>query len=252
MTRGPVRLVQRLRVMPLHQRVLVGVAAALVVAIAAFSTTAAVVPAIKAQQQADKIYAQHHPVGITKQMMAKAEAKVKQQAAIADQRREDANAKAEVTPGAQYTPAPQAQVAGNRAMPPGQGDPASGVVSTTRLHADTFAAALAANRSQVTKTVPEPVTLVDDSCLDQWVLDHLHDYDGKSFYGVMTVCGKQVAMIAGAGGIDERILLAGATEPNGPADVKQLLLESTGTNASFASSATKDGRTVLLVASVAE
>lgn len=238
--------------MPLHRKILVAAAAASAVGAVALGTTAVVVPTIQAQQWADKIYAEHHPVGITKQMMAEAEAKVKQQAAIADQKREEANAKAEVTPGAQYTPAPQAQVAGNRAMPPGQGDPASGVVPTTRLHADTFAAALAANRSLVTKATPKPVTLVDDSCLDQWVLDHLHDYDGKSFYGVSTVCGKQVAMIAGGGGIDERILLAGAAEPNGPADVKQLLLESTGTSASFASSATKDGRTVLLVASVAE
>lgn len=238
--------------MPLHQKALIGAAAVLVVGVAALGTTMAVVPAIQSQQEAAKVYAQHHPVGITKEMMAKAEAKVKQQAAIADQKREEANAKAEVTPGAQYTPAPQAQVAGNRTMPPGQGDPTSGVVSTTKLHADTFAAALAANRSQVTREALKPVTLTDDACLDQWVLNHVHDYDGKSFYGVTTVCGKQVAAIAGAGGIDERILLAGATEPNGPADVKQLLLESTSTNASFASSATKDGRTVLLVASVSE
>ena len=237
--------------MSLHQKVLVG-AAAVAVSAAALGTAAAVVPAIQAQQQADKVYAEHHPVGITKQMMAAAEAKVKQQAAIADQKREEANAKAEVTPGAQYTPAPQPQVAGNRAMPPGQGDPTSGVVPTTRLFAGNFVKELAADRSRLTGAPFQEVKLVDDSCLDQWVLDHLQDYDGKSFYGTTTVCGKQVAVIAGAGGIDERVLLMGSTEPNGPADVKQLLLESTGTNASFASSATKDGRTVLLVASVAE
>lgn len=250
MTRGPVRLVQRFRKMPLHQKALLGAAAVLVVGVAALGTTAAVVPAIRSQQEAAKVYAEHHPVGITKQMMADAEAKVKQQAAIADQKRDAANAKAEVTPGAQYTPAPQPQVAGNRPMPPGRGDPASGVVSTTKLFADDFAAGLAAERNRVTGAPMNSVSLVPDACLQQWVLDHLHDYDGKSFYGVTTVCGKQVAAIAGAGGIDDRILLMGSTEQGGPVDVKQVLLESSGTSASFASAATKDGATVLLVAAV--
>lgn len=244
------RLAGRLRTMPSARKVLLGTGVVLALVAIALGTTVAIVIATQSQHAAEKVYAQHHPVGVTKEMMAKAEAKVKQQAAIADAKREQANVTAEQTPGGQYTPAPQPQVAANRPMPPGQGDPASGVVSTTKLHADNFVAELAANRSQVSGAPLQPVALAPDGCLEQWVLDHLHDYDGKSFYGVLTVCGKPVAAIAGAGGIDERILIMGSVQPSGPADVKKLLLGSTGTTAAFASSATKDGKTVLLVAAV--
>lgn len=209
--------------------------------------------AMSVQSEANRVYAQHHPVGETNEKRAAAEAKMKQAAAEAEKRREEANAATGQAPDAVYTPPPQPQVAANRAMPAGTADPASPARSTTGLFADAFAKDLLMARAMVSGSTAQPVaaTLVPDSCMESWVREHLHDYDGKSSFGVTTVCGRPVALIAGAGGIDEKILLFGAAQKGGPADVRQLLLESTGTAVSFASASTEDGRTVVMIAAIA-
>jgi hypothetical protein len=96
---------------------------------------------------------------------------------------------------------------------------------------------------------PAPVTLTPDPCMSDWVLAHLHDYDGTSAYGMQNVCGKSVVLIAGAGGIDEKLMLFAATQPSGPADVRDWLQTNNSSNASFASAASEDGKTVLLIGS---
>lgn len=228
-----------------------GVAAAVVTAAAAglyFGPGA-----LSAQSAAARAFAQHHPVGETKETRASAELRVKQEAAAAEKEREEANAKSAQTPQAVYTPPPQLQVAANRTMPAGAADPESPARSTTSLYAGSFAKELVMARAMVSKSAAQPIapTLVADSCMESWAREHLHDYDGRSAFGVSTVCGRQVALIAGAGGIDEKILLFGATQNDGPADVRQLLLASTGTVVSFASASSEDGRTVVMIAAVA-
>lgn len=211
------------------------------------------VGAMSAKSDADRAYAQHHPVGETKESRAAAELRVKEDAADAEKKREEANAKSAQTPGAIYTPPPQPQVAANRTMPAGAADPASPARSTTSLFADSFAKELLMARAMVSESAAQPVaaTLAPDPCMETWAREHVHDYDGKSAFGVSTVCGRQVALIAGAGGIDEKILLFGSAQKDGPTDVRQLLLASTGTNVSFASASTEDGRTVVMIAAVA-
>ena len=156
--------------------------------------------AMSVQSEANRVYAQHHPVGETNEKRAAAEAKMKQAAAEAEKRREEANAATGQAPDAVYTPPPQPQVAANRAMPAGTADPASPARSTTGLFADAFAKDLLMARAMVSGSTAQPVaaTLVPDSCMESWVREHLHDYDGKSSFGVTTVCGRPVALIAGA------------------------------------------------------
>lgn len=211
------------------------------------------VGALGAQSAADRVYAQHHPVGETKEKRAAAELKMRQEAAADEKKREEANAKSGQDPEAAYTPPPQPQVAANRTMPAGAADPASPARSTTALFADSFTKDLLMARAMVSGSAAQPVaaTLVPDTCMESWVREHTHDYDGKSAFGVTTLCGRPVALIAGAGGIDEKILLFGSAQKDGPADVRQLLLASTGTEVSFASASTEDGRTVVMVAAVA-
>lgn len=211
------------------------------------------VGALSAQSAADRVYAQHHPVDETEEKRAAAELKAKREAAAAEEKRMKANADAAQSPEAAYTPPPQPQVAANRAMPVGAADPTSPARSTTALFADSFAKDLPMARAMVSESTAQPVapTLAPDSCMESWVREHLHDYDGRSAFGVSTVCGRQVALIAGAGGIDEKILLFGAAQTEGPADVRQLLLASTGTIVSFASASSEDGRTVVMIAAVA-
>ncbi len=211
------------------------------------------VGALSAQSAADRVYAQHHPVGETEETRAAAELKVKQEAVAAEKKREEANAKAAATPEAVYTPPPQPQVASNRALPVGAADPASPARSTTRLYADSFARELLMARAMVSGSTAQPVaaTLAPDACMESWAHDHVHDYDGRTAFGVVPVCGRQVALVAGAGGIDEKILLFGSAQKDGPTDVRQLLLASTGTAVSFASASTEDGRTVVMIAAVA-
>jgi hypothetical protein len=211
------------------------------------------VGAMTAKSEADRVYAQHHPVGETEESRAAAELKVKEEAAAAEKKREEANSKSAQTPDAVYTPPPQPQVAANRTMPVGAADPDSPARSTTALFAASFAQELLMARAMVTGSTAQPVavTLATDSCMETWVREHVHDYDGRSAFGVSTVCGRQVALIAGAGGIDEKILLFGSAQKDGPADVRQLLLSSTGTEVSFASASTEDGRTMAMIAAVA-
>ncbi|MBO1741037.1 hypothetical protein [Leifsonia sp. TF02-11] len=211
------------------------------------------VGALSAQSEADRVYAQHHPVGETQETRAAAELKMKQEAAAEEEKREEANARSGQDPEAAYTPPPQPQVAANRAMPPGAADPASPARSTTALFADSFAKDLLMARAMVSGSAAQPVaaTLVPNSCMESWVREHVHDFDGKSTFGVTTLCGRQVALIAGAGGIDEKILLFGSAQKDGPQDVRQLLLASTGTDVSFASASTEDGRTAVMIAAVA-
>ncbi|WP_147295961.1 hypothetical protein [Streptomyces sp. L7] len=211
------------------------------------------VGALSAQSAAERVYAQHHPVGETEETRAAAELKVKQEAAAAEKKREEANAKSAQTPEAVYTPPPQPQVASNRTLPVGAADPTSPARSTTGLYADSFAKELLMARAMVSGSAAQPIApaLAPDACMESWVREHVHDYDGRSTFGVSPVCGRQVALIAGAGGIDEKILLFGSAQKDGPADVRQLLLASTGTEVSFASASTEDGRTVVMIAAVA-
>ncbi len=92
------------------------------------------------------------------------------------------------------------------------------------------------------------VTAVHDECLQEWAQKSLPVLAEGGTYAVLTVCDRDVAVLAGPTGADSKVLVYGSLEDSAPEGMRETLAESTASEMALVALRTADGKAQVLMA----
>ncbi|WIB65653.1 hypothetical protein [Curtobacterium sp. MCBD17_040] len=112
----------------------------------------------------------------------------------------------------------QSQVASVGPVPSGGGT----VTSPTTMDSAAVGEQLAADATG-TRNLTGILPVKQDSCVEQYVKDHVHDYDHTGAFTVTTVCGHPAVLLGGAAGIEYNTLRGHVNDTAAPAGAHDIL-----------------------------
>jgi hypothetical protein len=133
---------------------------------------------------------------------------------------------------------------------PAGADVTTPAVDVTAEFAEGFRGDIVSARSTWTEKAASTVITETDQCLLDWSKENLGPLAAEGTYAVLDVCGRATAVLAGKAGVDSKVLVFAVAEKEAPAEMKELLLESTSNRMAFSAVRSADGKAHLVAAAV--
>ncbi len=139
----------------------------------------------------------------------------------------------------------QSQVPSQGAVPAGGGT----ATSPTTMTSATIGKQLASDVT-ATRGLESIIPVTQNSCVEEYVKTHIHDYDKAGGFTVTSVCGKQVVILGGAAGIEYNTLRGHVNAADAPAGAKGIVYGSNAAlnlSSAYTGSGKDNKGTVLIV-----
>jgi hypothetical protein len=112
----------------------------------------------------------------------------------------------------------QSQVANEGTVPKGGGS----TTSPTTMTSDRMGQQLSSDVS-ATRDTGTLIPAKQDSCVEDYVMTHIHDYDRAGGFTVTNICGHPAVALGGAAGIEYNTLRGRVNAPSAPAGAKDII-----------------------------
>jgi len=104
----------------------------------------------------------------------------------------------------------------------------------------------------VTRNLTTLVPVTQNACMEQYVNDHIHDYDSKGDFTTATICGHPAVLLGGAAGIDYGNFRGRLASPGAPTAAHNIVYgnhAALNVSAAYTGSGKDNHGTVLIIAS---